>query len=143
MARRRWGTCPHLGRCSPAARDVILTPLAIQFGFDGDDLWKGRRDTLLGTLHSNPKAKFVTRVLQFGSEPLFDWVLDPEDLAAQVLAAKKNLSSLHIPVTVSDMAYSYMEGSVTALSNTTLAYFYMCANSMRTTADRLCSRRSI
>ena len=27
--------------------------------------------TTLRTLHSNPKAKFVTRVVQFGSEPLF------------------------------------------------------------------------
>jgi hypothetical protein len=87
-------------------RNILITE---QFGFDGDDLWKGRRDNLLGTLHSNPKAKFVTRVVQFGSEPLFDWVLDPPVLAAQVVAAKANLSSLQIPVTVSDMAYSYQE----------------------------------
>jgi hypothetical protein len=51
-----------------------LTRTILQFGFDGTDEWMGRRDTLLGILHSNPKAKFVTRVLQFGSEPLFDWV---------------------------------------------------------------------
>ncbi|KAJ7173964.1 glycoside hydrolase superfamily [Mycena crocata] len=81
----------------------------IWFGFDGTDEWKGRRDKLLGTLHSNPKAKFVTRVLQFGSEPLFDWVLDPPVLAAQVTTAKANLSSLHIPVTISEMAYGYQE----------------------------------
>ena len=84
----------------------------LQFGFDGDDKWKGRRDTLLGALHSNPKAKFVTRVLQFGSEPLFDGVLSPPLLKAQILAAKANLSSLQIPVTVSDMAYSYQKVSV-------------------------------
>lgn len=47
----------------------------------------------------------MTRVLQFGSEPLYDWVLDPDDLAAQVVAAKANLSDLHIPVTISEMAY--------------------------------------
>jgi hypothetical protein len=44
----------------------------LQFGFDGTDQWIGRRDALFGILHSNPRAKFVTRALQFGSEPLFD-----------------------------------------------------------------------
>ncbi|KAG6916215.1 hypothetical protein DXG01_007845 [Tephrocybe rancida] len=81
----------------------------IWFGFDGTDEWIGRRDTLFAALHSNPKAKFVTRVLQFGSEPLFDWVLDPPVLIQQVNAAKANLSSLQIPVTVSDMAYSFRD----------------------------------
>ena len=80
-----------------------------QFGFDGTDQWIGRRDSLFRTLHSNPKAKFVTRVVQFGSEPLFDSVLSPDELAAQVLSAKKNLSSLGIPVTVSELAYGYQE----------------------------------
>jgi exo-beta-1,3-glucanase (GH17 family) len=78
-----------------------------QFGFDGTNQWVDRRNRLLRTLHSNPKAKFVTRVVQFGSEPLFDHVLSPGALAAQVLSAKKNLSSLDIPVTVSELAYGY------------------------------------
>jgi hypothetical protein len=78
-----------------------------QFGFDGTDQWVDRRDRLFRTLHSNPKAKFVTRVVQFGSEPLFDHVLSPDELAAQVLSAKKRLSSLDIPVTVSELAYGY------------------------------------
>jgi exo-beta-1,3-glucanase (GH17 family) len=69
----------------------------------------GRRDSLFSTLHSNPKAKFVTRVVQFGSEPLFDGVLSPKALVAQVLSAKNNLSSLGIPVTVSELAYGYQE----------------------------------
>ncbi|TFK44822.1 glycoside hydrolase superfamily [Crucibulum laeve] len=81
----------------------------IWFGFNLDDIWIGRRDVLLAALHSNPKAKFVTRVLQFGSEPLFDNVLPHEELTAQVLAAKANLSSLHIPVTVSELAFGYQE----------------------------------
>ncbi|KAJ7162901.1 glycoside hydrolase superfamily [Mycena filopes] len=81
----------------------------IWFGFDGTDEWMGRRDKLFGTLHSNPRAKFVTRVLQFGSEPLFDSVLKPSALAAQVTAAKASLSSLQIPVTVSDMTYSFQK----------------------------------
>ncbi|KAF8633436.1 hypothetical protein AX17_004606 [Amanita inopinata Kibby_2008] len=81
----------------------------IWFGFDGDDLWIKRRDTLFASLHANPKAKFVTRVVQFGSEPLFDDVLPHEELTAQVVAAKANLSSLGIPVTVSELAYGYQE----------------------------------
>ncbi|KAJ7284400.1 B-(1-6) glucan synthase [Mycena rebaudengoi] len=81
----------------------------IWFGFDGTDEWIGRRNSLFSILHSNPKAKFVTRVLQFGSEPLFDNVLDAPVLAAQVTAAKANLSSLHIPVTISEMAFGYQE----------------------------------
>ncbi|KAK0471557.1 glycoside hydrolase superfamily [Armillaria novae-zelandiae] len=81
----------------------------IWFGFDGDDKWKTRRDTLLAALHANPKAKFVTRVVQFGSEPLYDNVLSPLKLATQVLAAKENLSSLGIPVTISELAYGYQK----------------------------------
>lgn len=81
----------------------------IWFGFDGDDVWMTRRDTLFASLHSNPKAKFVTRVVQFGSEPLFDNVLPAEELAQQVRLAKANLSSLHIPVTVSELAWGFQE----------------------------------
>ena len=80
-----------------------------QFGFNGNDEWKTRRDVLLGTLHSNPKAKFVTRVVQFGSEPLFDDVLPPSTLASNVRAAKTNLTSLQISVTISELAYGWQE----------------------------------
>jgi len=81
--------------------------LTTQFGFTGGNQWKTRRDSLFATLHSNPMAKFVTRVVQFGSEPLYDHVLSPADLTAQVLAAKVNLSDIGIPVTVSELAYGY------------------------------------
>jgi len=54
-------------------------------------------------------AKFVTRAVQFGSEPLFDGVLSPSALASQVTQAKNALSGVKIPVTVSDMAYGYQE----------------------------------
>ncbi|KAI0305743.1 hypothetical protein B0F90DRAFT_1815321 [Multifurca ochricompacta] len=79
----------------------------IWFGFDGSDQWKTRRDKLFATLHSNPKAKFVTRVVQFGSEPLFDGVISPSELAAQVYSAKQALSDIDIPITVSELAYGY------------------------------------
>ncbi len=80
-----------------------------QFGFDGSNKWKTRRSALFTTLHTNPKAKFVTRGVQFGSEPLFDNVLSAKDLAKQVRAARANLSSLNIPVTVSEMVYGYQK----------------------------------
>ncbi|KAJ8072061.1 hypothetical protein PM082_015619 [Marasmius tenuissimus] len=76
----------------------------IWFGFDGGDIWKTRRDVLASALHSNPRAKFVTRTVQFGSEPMFDWVLDMPTLASEVRKYKQNLADLQIPVTVSDMA---------------------------------------
>jgi len=53
----------------------------------------------------------VVRVLQFGSEPLFDGVLGVDELAYQVREARARLSSLHILVTVSDLAYSYQKVS--------------------------------
>lgn len=53
----------------------------------------------------------MVRVLQFGSEPLFDGVLGVDELAYQVHEARARLSSLHIPVTVSDLAYSYQKVS--------------------------------
>jgi len=83
----------------------------IWFGWDDldRDIWKTRRDNVFKTLLSNPKAKFVIRALQFGSEPLFDSALDPELLAQQVRAAKDTLASLEIPVTVSDMAYGFQK----------------------------------
>ncbi|KAF8824761.1 hypothetical protein HHX47_DHR7000347 [Lentinula edodes] len=57
-----------------------------------------RRDALFATLHSNLKAPFVTRVVQFGSEPLYDGVLSPQDLADQVWDAKAQLDDLGIPI---------------------------------------------
>ncbi len=48
-------------------------------------------------------------MLQFGSEPLFDNVLPHAELANQVRLAKANLSSLQIPVTVSELAFGYQE----------------------------------
>ncbi|KAI0297168.1 glycoside hydrolase superfamily [Russula brevipes] len=110
---RLYGACDR-----PAFYDDIITAAwdnslgvhaLIWFGFEGTDQWMARRDSLFKTLHSNAKAKFVTRGVQFGSEPLFDSVLLPNQLAAQVLAAKKSLSSLGIPVTVSELAYGYQE----------------------------------
>ncbi|KAI0320895.1 glycoside hydrolase superfamily [Amylostereum chailletii] len=110
---RLYGACDRDGFyddiIEAAWENTLGVHALVWFGFDGDDLWKGRRDALFNTLHSNPKAPFVTRGVQFGSEPLFDDVLSPNDLTAQVKAAKSNLASLKIPVTVSELAYGYQE----------------------------------
>jgi exo-beta-1,3-glucanase (GH17 family) len=79
----------------------------IWFGFDGGDIWKTRRDSLFATLKDNPRAKFVTRSVQFGSEPLFDHVLPPDALASQIRSAKGTLAPLGVLVTVSEMAYGF------------------------------------
>nr|GAT52508.1 b-(1-6) glucan synthase [Mycena chlorophos] len=110
---RLYGACDEAGfynNVVEAAWDAgIGVHALIWFGFDGSNEWTHRRDALFSILHSNPKAKFVTRVVQFGSEPLFDSVLPPATLAAQVRSAKENLTILGIPVTISDMAYGYQK----------------------------------
>ncbi|KZP34346.1 glycoside hydrolase family 17 protein [Athelia psychrophila] len=110
---RLYGFCDNDGFYDDVIEAAWTNGLGVHalvwFGFDGTDQWEGRRDTLFGVLHSNPKAKFVTRVVQFGSEPLFDSVLTPAQLTTQVNNAKKNLTSLSIPVTVSELAYGYQE----------------------------------
>ncbi|CAK5268687.1 unnamed protein product [Mycena citricolor] len=108
---RLYGACDRTGFYDDVVEAAweagIGVHALIWFGFDGGNQWKTRRTALFKTLHSNPKAKFVTRALQFGSEPLYDGVLSESDLANQVLAAKANLSGLGIPVTISEMAYGY------------------------------------
>jgi exo-beta-1,3-glucanase (GH17 family) len=79
----------------------------IWFGFDGGKEWMTRRDSLINTLTTNPKAKFVTRGVQFGSEPLYDNVLPHAELASQVISARARLAGVQIPVTVSELAYGY------------------------------------
>ncbi|XP_006458998.1 B-(1-6) glucan synthase [Agaricus bisporus var. bisporus H97] len=110
---RIYGTCDRKGFnddvINAAWHAGIGVHALIWFGFDGDNKWKGRRDALFSTLHSNPYAKFVVRVVQFGSEPLFDGVLSSSSLAKEVWRAKSELAKLQIPVTVSDMAYSYQK----------------------------------
>jgi hypothetical protein len=87
-------------------RRILIDP-TIQFGWDDPNIWKTRRDALFSILISNPKAKFVTRVVQFGSEPLYDNAIEATELTKQINEAKTKLESLHIPVTISEMAYGY------------------------------------
>ncbi|KIY69803.1 glycoside hydrolase family 17 protein [Cylindrobasidium torrendii FP15055 ss-10] len=83
--------------------------MLVWFGFDGGDQWRRRREALLSTLRWNTKAKFVTRVVQFGSEPLYDSVLSPDDLANEIYSMKDELHNLNIPVTISELAYGYQK----------------------------------
>lgn len=108
---RLYGACDLDGfydNVVEAAWDVgVGVHALIWFGFDGSNQWQTRRDVLINSLNTNPKAKFVTRAVQFGSETLFDSALSPSELTSQVLSAKAQLADVNIPVTVSDMAYGY------------------------------------
>ncbi|KAF8900539.1 glycoside hydrolase superfamily [Mucidula mucida] len=110
---RMYGFCDRAGFYDDivtAAWDARLGVHAlIWFGFDGGNEWQTRKNHLVSSLYSNPRAKFITRVVQFGSEPLYDRVLTPQALAQEVVSLKRQLGSLGIPVTISDMAYSYQE----------------------------------
>ncbi|KAK4048973.1 hypothetical protein OIO90_005608 [Microbotryomycetes sp. JL221] len=79
----------------------------IWFGWDDPNAWKWRRDALIGTIKSNPKAPYVVRNVAVGSEPLFDWALDPWSLAQAVYDVRSKLSQFKIPITVSEMPYGY------------------------------------
>ncbi|KAL4070085.1 glycoside hydrolase family 17 protein [Scleroderma yunnanense] len=110
---RLYGACDNDGFydsvIEAAWENTLGVHALIWFGFDGSNQWESRRDALFQTLHNNPKAPFVTRGVQFGSEPLFDNVLTHQQLASQVQQAKSNLQDLQIPVTVSELAYGYQE----------------------------------
>ncbi|KAF9072645.1 glycoside hydrolase superfamily [Rhodocollybia butyracea] len=129
---RLYGFCDNDGFYDDIIEAAWAAGLGVQaliwFGFDGGDEWMTRRDTLFATLHSNPKAPFTTRVVQFGSEPLFDSVLPPEELAAQVVDAKAQLSDLGILVTVSDLAFSYQENEDDGASDVLAALDFVDAH---------------
>ena len=80
-----------------------------QCGFQNCNLLQSRFNAISSSLHNNPKGKFVTRLVQMGTEPLFDDVITPQALTTQVLNAKQNLSDIGVLVTVSELAYGYQE----------------------------------
>jgi hypothetical protein len=100
-----WVFTPHSkSRVSPQNQLIYLLA---QCGFDNCNNLTTQFNTLSSILHTNPKAKFVTRLVQMGSEPLFDDVITPQALTAAVNSAKQNLSDIGVQVTVSEMAYGY------------------------------------
>ncbi|KAI6100772.1 glycoside hydrolase family 17 protein [Pisolithus croceorrhizus] len=110
---RLYGACDQSGFyddvIEAAWQNTLGVHALIWFGFTGGNEWETRRDDLFNTLHNNTKAPFVTRGVQFGSEPLYDDVLSHESLTEQVVLAKILLSDVLIPVTVSELAYGYQE----------------------------------
>ncbi|KAI0745414.1 glycoside hydrolase superfamily [Earliella scabrosa] len=112
---RLYGVCDKKGYYNDVIDAAWEAGLGVHalvwFGFDGDDRWIGRRDELRNILLSNPKAKFVTRAVQFGSEPLFDGVLPAKELAKQVAEMRESLKSVNVPVTISEMAYGFTKQS--------------------------------
>lgn len=91
---------------------VGVYPL-IWFGYDGDDKWKTRRSNIVKAIKNNAKGPYVVRGVVVGSEPIFDGVLPPDGLAAQITSIQKELSpwtmrgDVGMQVTVSEMPYAY------------------------------------
>ncbi|KAL9935568.1 hypothetical protein V8E36_005916 [Tilletia maclaganii] len=87
--------------------------LLIWFGFDGGNEWHHRKRDILRTIKNNPRAPFVVRAVVVGSEPLFDSVMPPGQLAAQIMDVKQKLSAYTgkglrgMQVTLSDMPYAF------------------------------------
>ncbi|PWN47097.1 glycoside hydrolase family 17 protein [Violaceomyces palustris] len=87
--------------------------MLIWFGFDGDDLWKGRKEALIQSIKQNPKGPHVVRAVVVGSEPMYDWVMPQEQLADQVREVKSRLADFTgrgdagMQVTLSDMPYGF------------------------------------
>lgn len=109
---RMYGSCDddgtYLNNLVTAAYSVGMGIHAtIWFGFDGDDSWMGRRDQLVNVIRTNRLAKYVIRTVDVGSEPLFDWVLSPQDLANQIYYVKSLIGSYGIKVSISEMKYGY------------------------------------
>ncbi|SPO37222.1 uncharacterized protein PSFLO_02694 [Pseudozyma flocculosa] len=87
--------------------------MLLWFGFDGGDVWKTRKRTLMQAIQYNPRAPFVVRAVVVGSEPLYDWALDPDSLAVQIRDFRQQLApwtqrgDTGMQVTLSDLAYGF------------------------------------
>jgi exo-beta-1,3-glucanase (GH17 family) len=91
-----------------AAADAGLGVYAlVWFGWDNPNDWKWRMDALVKTITTNPRAPWVVRNVAVGSEPLFDWALDPDSLAAQIYGLRQKLSMYGIKTTISEMPFGY------------------------------------
>jgi hypothetical protein len=90
---------------------VGIMPL-VWFGFDGSTtLYKTRINKLVATIKRNPKAPYVVRSVTIGSEPLFDWAIGANDLAATIVDVRKQLAPYtgkeKMQITTSEMPYGY------------------------------------
>lgn len=114
---RIYGACDNDGYTNEMVNaaweaGIGVYPL-IWFGFDGDDKWKTRRDSILTAIKTNPKAPLVVRGVVVGSEPMYDNVLPADQLAEQIQYVKSELSTwtnkgdTGMQVTLSEMPYGY------------------------------------
>jgi exo-beta-1,3-glucanase (GH17 family) len=110
---RLYGACDNEGFyndiITAAWNNSLGVHALVWCGFSNCNLMQPRFNALSSILHSNPMGPFVTRVVQMGTEPLFDDVITPQALTTQVNNAKQNLSDIGINVTVSELAYGYQE----------------------------------
>lgn len=108
---RLYGNCDaswHNDAWVNAAADAGLGVYAlVWFGWDNPNDWKWRMDALVKTILTNPKAPWVVRNVAVGSEPLFDWALDPDSLATQIYSLRQKLSIYGIKTTISEMPYGF------------------------------------
>ncbi|KAH8919913.1 glycoside hydrolase family 17 protein [Atractiella rhizophila] len=108
---RMYGNCDNAGFwddiIAAATESNVGIYSLVWFGFDGDDKWKKRLSSLIKTVQTNPKAPFVIRNIAIGSEPLYDGVLSPDDMAVQIVTVQKKLQKFGMQVTVSEMPYGY------------------------------------
>ncbi|KAH9812873.1 glycoside hydrolase superfamily [Melampsora americana] len=81
----------------------------IWFGFQGDSLWKIRKENLLKEIRKNKWAPYVIRVITLGSEPLFDEVLNVKELTDELKKLSNELKPYGIPVTISEMTYGFQK----------------------------------
>jgi len=118
---RLYGVCDQVGFydnvIAAAWENTLGVHALVWCGFNNCNLLSSRFSALSSSLHNNPKGKFVTRVVQMGTEPLFDDVITPEALTAQVINAKANLSDIGVLVTVSELAYGYQERNASGSKN--------------------------
>ena len=121
------------------SRIIVILPTC-QFDPHGqNDRRSTRWDYLFSSLNNNPKAKFVTRAVQIGSQTLSGDILSVDDLATQITTAKRNLTSLGILVTTSETVAGYQSyngapsvlNAIDFVDLTMLPYF----SSTATTAD--------
>jgi len=95
-----------------AAADAGIGVFALTwFGYTGGNEWITRTNDSINAILTNPKAPYVIRAYAFGSEPFTDDVLPETQLAQQMLAVKKQLSSLNMTVYTSDSVGEYQQSN--------------------------------
>lgn len=121
---RLYGGCYHSNfwnNLVDSAWDANLGVFAlVWFGYDGGNAWRGSKDALIRTMATNPRAKFVLRSVDLGSEPLFDGVMPATGLAHEMKAMKAALQPHSasggykgMQVALSDLAWSFQSNGNT------------------------------